>query len=304
MPAGRNRDAVAILDDWRDAIPVADLGLALALAGEPTRGSAILADALRNGENTPKLRQNLAYAYALDGRWREARIMMMQDVPADQPPGLAIAAVPVREDAHDAFCSRDFASFDDLPLGARFGTASLRRQAQALALRPDLNIEMLRGNVDTRLRRLNDGEFDAILLATAGLNRLGFGDVIRERLSVETFLPAPGQGALALQTREADLGAAWVAALNDPTTALCVAAERGAMRALEGSCHTAIGAHATVADGKLSLAVEMLAPDGSARWRRNGVMDGTDPAQAALLGERLGAEIHAAAGDQRFVSEP
>ncbi|PIM50389.1 sporulation protein, partial [Roseateles chitinivorans] len=82
--AGRHRDAVAILEDWRDAIPVADLGLALALAGEPTRGSAVLADALRNGENTPKLRQNLAYAYALDGRWREARIMMMQDVPADQ----------------------------------------------------------------------------------------------------------------------------------------------------------------------------------------------------------------------------
>jgi hydroxymethylbilane synthase len=239
----------------------------------------------------------------LDGRV-DVAVHSMKDVPADQPPGLAIAAVPLREDARDAFCSRDFASFDDLPHGARFGTASLRRQAQALALRPDLKIEMLRGNVDTRLRRLNDGEFDAILLATAGLNRLGLSDVIRERLSLDTFLPAPGQGALALQTREADVNALWVAALNDPMTALCVAAERGAMRALEGSCHTAIGAHAAVADGRLSLAVEMLAPDGSARWRRIGVMDGTDSEQAARLGERLGAEIHAAAGDQRFVTEP
>ena len=235
----------------------------------------------------------------LDGRV-DVAIHSMKDVPADQPPGLAIAAVPLREDARDAFVSRDFASFDALPQGARFGTASLRRQAQALALRPDLNIEMLRGNVDTRLRRLNEGEFDAILLATAGLNRLGLSEVIRERLSIDAFLPAPGQGALALQTREADINAPWVVALNDPTTALCVAAERGAMRTLEGSCHTAIGAHATVADGKLYLAVEMLAPDGSARWRRTGVMDGTDPEQAALLGERLGAEIHASAGDQRF----
>ena len=239
----------------------------------------------------------------LDGRV-DVAIHSMKDVPADQPPGLAIAAVPVREDARDAFVSRDFATFDALPHGARFGTASLRRQAQALALRPDLKIEMLRGNVDTRLRRLNDGEFDAILLAAAGLNRLGLSDVIRERLSVDAFLPAPGQGALALQTREADADAPWVAALNDPTTALCVAAERGAMRRLEGSCHTAIGAHATVTDGRLSLAVEMLAPDGSARWRRAGVMEGLDPAeamrQATILGERLGAEIHAAAGDQRF----
>lgn len=239
----------------------------------------------------------------LDGRV-DVAVHSMKDVPADQPPGLCIAAVPVREDARDAFVSRDFASFDDLLHGARFGTASLRRQAQALALRPDLKIEMLRGNVDTRLRRLNDGEFDAILLATAGLNRLGFGDVIRERLSLDAFLPAPGQGALALQTREADVDAPWVAALNDPTTALCVAAERGAMRMLEGSCHTAIGAHATVADGQLSLAVEMLAPDGSARWRRNGLMDGTDLVEAMRLGERLAAEIHAVAGDQRFVSEP
>jgi hydroxymethylbilane synthase len=238
----------------------------------------------------------------LEGRV-DVAVHSMKDVPADQPDGLCIAAVPPREDARDAFVSEAFATFADLPQGARLGTASLRRQAQALALRPDLNIEMLRGNVDTRLRKLAEGEFDAILLAVSGLNRLGFEAVIRERLSLDDFLPAPGQGALALQTRTDDLGAAWVAALNDPMTALAVAAERGAMTALEGSCRTAVGAHAMIADGQLRLTTEMLAPDGSARWRRAGdlgdlsagdVMD-----QARALGLRLGAEVHAAAGDQR-----
>ena len=238
----------------------------------------------------------------LEGRV-DVAVHSMKDVPADQPDGLCIAAVPPREDARDAFVSEAFATFADLPQGARLGTASLRRQAQALALRPDLRIEMLRGNVDTRLRKLAEGAFDAILLAVSGLNRLGFEAVIRERLSLDDFLPAPGQGALALQTRAEDIGADWVAALNDPMTALAVAAERGAMTALEGSCRTAVGAHAMIADGQLRLTTEMLAPDGSARWRRasdlgdlsaGDVMD-----QARALGLRLGVEVHAAAGDQR-----
>jgi hydroxymethylbilane synthase len=238
----------------------------------------------------------------LDGRV-DVAVHSMKDVPADQPEGLCIAAVPPREDARDAFVSEAFACFADLPEGARLGTASLRRQAQALALRPDLKIEMLRGNVDTRLRKLAEGEFDAVLLATSGLNRLGFEAVIRERLSLDDFLPAPGQGALALQTRIDGADAAWVEALNDPMTALAVAAERGAMTALEGSCRTAVGAHAAIADGRLRLTTEMLAPDGSARWRRAGDISDVDAAdildRARALGERLGAEVHAAAGDQR-----
>ena len=233
----------------------------------------------------------------------DVAVHSMKDVPADQPEGLCIAAVPPREDARDAFVSENFASFADLPVGARLGTASLRRQAQALALRPDLKIEMLRGNVDTRLRKLAEGEFDAILLAVSGLNRLGFEGVIREHLSLDDFLPAPGQGALALQTRTEDLDAAWVAALNDPTTALAVAAERGAMTALEGSCRTAVGAHAEITDRRLRLTTEMLAPDGSARWRRSGEIGDVAAAdaldQARALGLRLGAEVHAMAGDQR-----
>ena len=233
----------------------------------------------------------------------DVAVHSMKDVPADQPEGLCIAAVPPREDARDAFVSENFASFADLPVGARLGTASLRRQAQALALRPDLKIEMLRGNVDTRLRKLAEGEFDAILLAVSGLNRLGFEGVIREHLSLDDFLPAPGQGALALQTRTEDLDAAWVAALNDPTTALAVAAERGAMTALEGSCRTAVGAHAEITDRRLRLTTEMLAPNGSARWRRSGEIGDVAAAdaldQARALGLRLGAEVHAMAGDQR-----
>ncbi|HYC74217.1 hydroxymethylbilane synthase [Brevundimonas sp.] len=241
----------------------------------------------------------------LDGRV-DVAVHSMKDVPAEQPEGLCIAAVPPREDPRDAFVSEAFAAFADLPMGARLGTASLRRQAQALALRPDLTIEMLRGNVDTRLRRLAGGEFDAILLAVSGLNRLGFESVIRERLPLGDFLPAPGQGALALQTRADDRGAAWVAALDDRATALAVAAERGAMTALEGSCRTAVGAHAEIAAGHLRLTTEMLAPDGSARWRRVGEIGDLQAAdamaQARALGLRLGAEVQAAAGDQRVGS--
>ena len=236
----------------------------------------------------------------LDGRV-DVAVHSMKDVPADQPEGLCIAAVPEREDARDAFISEAWATFDDLPADARLGTASLRRQAQALAARPDLKIEMLRGNVDTRLRRLADGDFDAILLAVSGLNRLGRPEVIGERLSLDRFLPAPGQGALALQTRAEDLNAAWVDALNHAETALCIAAERGAMRALEGSCRTAVGAHASVTDGRLRLTTEMLSPDGSARWRRSGEIQAEAGEDAAReLGERLGAQVHDAAGDQRI----
>ena len=225
-------------------------------------------------------------------------IHSMKDVPAEQPDGLCIAAIPEREDARDAFISRDFDSFDALPFGARLGTASLRRQAQALALRPDLRVEMLRGNIDTRLRRAAEGDFDAILLAVSGMARLGVTEHIREKLSLDAFLPAPGQGALAIQTRAEDIDAPWVAALNHPETAIAVAAERGAMTALEGSCRTAVGAYALIANDALHLTTEMLSPDGSARWRRVGDLSQPTEADARALGQRLGGEVHASAGDQ------
>ena len=233
----------------------------------------------------------------LDGRI-DIAIHSMKDVPAEQPEGLCIAAIPEREDARDAFISRDFDSFDALPFGARLGTASLRRQAQALALRPDLKVEMLRGNIDTRLRRAAEGDFDAILLAVSGMTRLWVTEHIREKLPLDAFLPAPGQGARAIQTRAEDIDAPWVAALNHAPTAVAVAAERGAMTALEGSCRTAVGAYALIDGDTLRLTTEMLSPDGSARWRRAGELFKPTEADARALGEKLGAEVHAFAGDQ------
>lgn len=240
---------------------------------------------------------------ALLDRRIDLAIHSMKDVEGDPPTGLCISAVPERQDARDAFLSLIADSFDALPEGARLGTASLRRQAQALALRPGLQIEMLRGNVDTRLRRLHEGDFDAILLATAGLNRLGLADQIREHLSLDAFLPAPGQGALALQVREDDADQPWATVLNHAETALCVGAERGAMEALEGSCRTAVGAHATLAEGTVRLTCEILTPDGSARFRRAGDIDAITGLDGVRdLGRRLGLQVHAEAGDQEYQS--
>ncbi|MBW3618131.1 MAG: hydroxymethylbilane synthase [Proteobacteria bacterium] len=229
-----------------------------------------------------------------------------KDVPAEAVPGLTIAATPRREDPRDALLSPLHGSFDALPEGARLGTASLRRGAQAMWRRGDLRVELMRGNVDTRLAKLERGEADAAVLAAAGLKRLGLDHLVREYFDPVAQPPAPAQGALAIQTREADVGAAWVQALRCPETTVAVAAERGALVALEGSCRTAIGAHARL-DGPegaqvLRLVVEALAPDGSARWRREHAHDMAgepDPeSTAAALGLRLGLEIREEAGDR------
>jgi hydroxymethylbilane synthase len=238
----------------------------------------------------------------LDGRI-DCAIHSLKDMPVAAPEGLVLAAIPEREDPRDAFLSLIAGRLEDLPRGARLGTASLRRQAQSLNLRPDLDVRMLRGNVDTRLEKLRAGEADAILLAASGLNRLGLGDLPRSFIDPRLSPPAPGQGALAVQTREADRDLPWLESLRHAPTALAVAAERGAMTALEGSCRTAVGAHAEIAGGRLRLTTEMLAPDGAARWRRMGEISDATAAdameQARALGLRLGAEVQAAAGDQR-----
>jgi hydroxymethylbilane synthase len=231
----------------------------------------------------------------LDGRLDMA-VHSMKDVPADMPDGLVLAAVPEREDARDAFLGREARRLIDLPHGARLGTASLRRQAQSLALRPDLQIEMLRGNVDTRMRRLADGDFDAILLASAGLSRLGLADAIHERLSLDDFPPAPGQGALALQSRADMAGSAWLAAQDHAPTRLAVEAERGAMAVLEGSCRTAVAAHGVWTDDDLTLTVEWLSPDGVRRVRRTGSAAAPDVEAARALGRDLGVQVRAEVG--------
>jgi hydroxymethylbilane synthase len=232
----------------------------------------------------------------------DCAVHSLKDVPALQPQGLVIAAYPEREDPRDAFVSNDFASLDALPQGARLGTASLRRQAQALRRRPDLEVVMLRGNVQTRLRKLDEGEVHATLLACAGLNRLGLSDRVRDRLDPRQAPPAPGQGAIAVQTRVDDADKDWAVRLHHGATALRLAAERGALEALEGSCRTAMGAYAELSPGRLTLTVEALVPDGSAAWRREGVLalDGLADAlsAAAELGRRLGLEVRDEGGDR------
>lgn len=233
----------------------------------------------------------------LDGRV-DCAIHSLKDMPVAAPEGLVLAAIPEREDPRDAFLSLTADRLEDLPRGARLGTASLRRQAQSLNLRPDLDVRMLRGNVDTRLEKLRAGEADAILLAASGLNRLGLGDLPRSFIDPRLSPPAPGQGALAIQTREADRDAPWLAALRHAPTALAVAAERGAMAALEGSCRTAIGAHAVIEGDDLVLVVEALSPDGAHRFRGEGrVAAAAGATAAAALGLDLGRRIQAEGGE-------
>jgi hydroxymethylbilane synthase len=238
----------------------------------------------------------------LDGRI-DCAVHSLKDMPVEGPQGLSIAAVPKREDPRDAFLSVGFETLDALPQGARLGTASLRRQAQALHRRPDLDVFALRGNVDSRLEKLNRGEADAILLAASGLNRLGLGHLPKVLLDPRESPPAPGQGALAIQTRDEDVEAEWLTPLRDREAGLTVAAERGALAALEGSCRTAVGAYGVIEMGRLSLVVEALTPDGARRFRDFGAVNvegAATEAAARALGIQLGIAVREAGGDALF----
>ncbi len=208
-----------------------------------------------------------------------------KDVPGELPDGLAIVGVPERADARDSLCGA--ASLDELPDGARVGTSSLRRAAGLRALRPDLEVVALRGNVDTRLRKLEEGDCDAIVLAVAGLLRLGRVDAIGAALDAHASVPAPGQGALVLEARAGDEVARSAAArIEDPHAAAGLAAERSLARTLGASCHSPLGAHAVVADdGAMTLHAFLGLPDGSA-WLRDAL---TDPLGVAP--EQLGEQI-------------
>ena len=241
---------------------------------------------------------------ALLDRRIDCAVHSLKDMPAECPPGLVIGAIPEREDPRDVFISHKATSIGALAQGAVLGTASLRRQAQALHIRPDLKLVNLRGNVDTRLAKLEAGEADAIILAFAGLSRLGLTNLTGHPIDPVEHPPAPGQGALAIQVRSEDANAPWLTALIHHPSVLTVAAERGALAALEGSCKTAIGAHATLDGGRLSLIVEALTPDGARRFRREGEADvgGDDgEATARALGLRLGEEIGKEGGAALFI---
>jgi hydroxymethylbilane synthase len=216
----------------------------------------------------------------------------LKDVPAELAPGLSIGCVPRREDPRDVFISRSGAALAELPEGSRVGTSSLRRRVQLARRRPDLQIVNLRGNVDTRLRKCREGEVDAIILARAGLVRLGLADQATEILAPEVMLPAVGQGALAIELRSVDEStAALLARANHAETEIAVSAERGVMRAVEGNCQTPVAAFAFRRGQELWLRGLLAEPDGSNV--REGELSGScaDRDSAERMGLELGERL-------------
>ena len=226
---------------------------------------------------------------ALAERRADIAVHSMKDVPADLPMSFVIAAFLERADPRDALLCKSGRAIADLPAGARLGTSSLRRTAQILAARPDLRIEPLRGNVDTRLKRLERGELDAIVLACAGLARLGLESHINARLDPATMLPAVGQGAIGIECRSDDAHTrALLKALDDTATRTALAAERAFARALGGSCQSPIAGLARIERDRLTLEGLVAEPDGS-RLLREGVSGGC--ARAEQLGEELAQRL-------------
>jgi hydroxymethylbilane synthase len=212
----------------------------------------------------------------------------MKDLPAIVAPGLVVAAIPLREDPRDALCSPRWKTLDQLPQGARVGTSSLRRSAQLKAIRPDLQMEVVRGNVQTRLNKASEG-LDAVVLAYAGLRRLGLAEYATQVLSPEQMLPAVAQGALALEARADDAATlARLARLEDPETRFRVEAERGFLARIEGGCQVPIAGHATVSGGQVHLRALVASLDGTRiiRGERRGPV-----AQARALGVALAEEL-------------
>ena len=233
---------------------------------------------------------------ALFDRRIDLAVHSLKDMETVLPAGLEIGAVLARDDPRDALVSRSGAALADLPQGARIGTASLRRRAQLLRYRRDLELLPIRGNVDTRLAKLAAGEFDALVLALSGLERLGKAGVASEILAIELMLPAVGQGALAIECRAGDPELQQLLApLNDPASAACVAAERAMLAALDGSCRTPIAGLATIAGDRLSLDALLLTPDGSAE-RRDHIAGAVRDAVA--LGGEVGERLRRAAGPE------
>ncbi len=222
----------------------------------------------------------------------------LKDMPTELPPGMTLACVLPREDPRDVFISPNAASLDALAEGAVVGTASLRRQAQVLAARPDLKVVSFRGNVQTRLKKLADGVVDATILAYAGLRRLGMENEATTVMDPTVMLPAVAQGAITVETRSGDAEmAALLAPLNHRETEICVTAERALLAALEGSCRTPIAAYATLEGGRLSLKARLLSLDGAECFEA--VRDGA-PGDAAAMGRDAGADIRAQAGRAFF----
>lgn len=236
-------------------------GLAVELVKFVTQGDKILDTPLAKIGGKGLFVKELENAL-LDGR-ADLAVHSMKDVPMDLPANLTLAVICERENPFDAFVSNQYSSLDDLPQGARLGTSSLRRKSQIQAYRPDLNIIDLRGNVGTRLSKLDAGEYDAIILAAAGLKRLQLESRIQGILPPELSLPAVGQGALGLECRSNDQAVlTLIAPLSDPATSYCIKAERAFNRTLQGGCQVPIAGFAVLENNQLSMQGRVGSPDG------------------------------------------
>jgi hydroxymethylbilane synthase len=264
------------------------------LLGMTTRGDQILDRPLAKVGGKGLFVKELEAAL-LDGR-ADIAVHSMKDVPMELPEPFALVAIGPREAPLDAFVSSRYGSLEDMPPGAVVGTSSLRREAQLHARYPYLAVTSLRGNLDTRLRKLDEGQYDAIILAAAGLTRLGLAARIRGVLPAEVSLPAAGQGALGIEARaDRPEVAAWLAPLNDPETAACVRAERAVSRALAGSCEVPLGAYAAARGSELWLRGFVATPDGARFARAELTGRGADPES---LGLRLAAELRAQGAEE------
>jgi len=292
--------ALAQANQVRDALVErhCDTGLQIELeiletTGDVSRGS--LSDVGGQGVFTREIERAL-----LDERV-DLAVHSLKDLPTRMDPGLSLVAVPPRQDVRDTLVLRTGQGLGDLPQGATVGTGSLRRQGQVRALRPDLRFEGIRGNVDTRLGRVRDGEVDAVVLAAAGLHRLGLHEEISAYLDTDQVLPAPGQGALGLQMRTGDARRDVVAALTDAPSWLAVRAERSLLETLGAGCHAPVGAWARQLSDELRLDAVVCRPDGTDLHRATATVSleqGEGDEAAADLGRGLAEKLLSAGADQ------
>jgi hydroxymethylbilane synthase len=270
-----------------------DMGHTVTLLGMTTRGDQILDRSLSKVGGKGLFVKELEVA--LEDGHADLAVHSLKDVPMELPEGFSLACVMEREDPRDAWVSSRYAKLDDLPQGAVVGTSSLRRMALLCALRPDLKIEPLRGNLDTRLKKLDDGQYDGIVLAAAGLKRLGLEARIRAVFEPEQMLPAAGQGALGIEIRSdrADVAQVLQALLHTPTW-LAVSAERAVSRVMGGSCSMPLAAYATLQGDELSIRATWGDPEGKLPLV-NAQAQATvnDGAAATLLGEQVARELQA-----------
>ena len=296
----KSRLALWQAEHVRDRLAALHAGLVVEILALSTRGDEILDTSLAKIGGKGLFVKELELALE-DGR-ADIAVHSAKDVPVAMPEGFVLAAILLREDPRDAFVSNAYARLDELPQGAALGTSSLRRASQLRSRYPRLDVRPLRGNLDTRLAKLDRGEYGAIVLAVAGLKRLGLGTRVRAVIDPDVSLPAVGQGALAIECRAGrDDLVERLAPLHDAATAACVRAERAVSRALGGSCQVPLAAYGEIAEGRLRLRGVVASPDGARVIRAEAHGDAAAPESvgeslAAALRERGAAQVLAEIG--------